>query len=503
MKKWFAMLLACLLTVGMMTGCGQGSDDGSTEDRTLRIASGYDVSGLYPYKMQATQADGLFGSLIYDTLVRISGDDRHEEMDLAESYEYNDEKTELTFHLRKGVKFHTGTEMKASDVVFSYNHFCEENYTGPFSGVKGVRATDDYTVVFDLEYAYGATVPNEVQMFYVISEEYFEEVGGAEEYAEAPVGTGPYKFVSWEKNANVQLEAFEDNYMGAPAIKKVEVQFMTDSSARANALEAGDVDYAEIDSTSLNIFEGNDEFNVAMIETPACNGPLFNMSVKEFQDKKVRQAIAYAIDREQMTKAVYPDGGAEATSIWMPEAQKGYTSDVPEYTYDLDKAKALMKEAGYADGFDAGQIMCNSLGAKPAQVLQAQLEKIGITTTIQTLETAAYYDSLFKQDYTIAFMNFGPEVAHVADTSKLFSTDGELNFMGYSNKELDKLYAQLAEEVNDDKVMELSKEISTIIQEEAPWIKCFARNNIIVMSSGLDGFEPVDMGVNMYTLKWN
>ncbi len=501
MKKWTAMLAACLLIVGMMTGCGGNSDADNAENRTFRIASGYDTSGMYPYKMQATQADGLFGSLIYDPLVRISGDDRHVEMDLAESYEYNEDRTELTFHLRKGVKFHNGTEMKASDVVFSYNHFCEENYTGPFTGVKAVRAADDYTVVFDLDYAYGATVPNEVSMFYIISEAYYNEVG-AEAYAEAPVGTGPYKFVSWEKNANVQLEAFEDNYMGAPAIKKVEVIFMTDASARANALEAGDVDYAEIDSSSINVFKDNEDFSMFAVETPTCNGPLFNMSVKEFQDKRVRQAISYAIDRDQMVAAVYPDGGAKATSVWMPEMVKGYTDDVPQYTYDLDKAKALMKEAGYENGFDAGQITCNALGTKPAQVLQASLEKIGIKTTIQTLETATYYDSLFKKNYTIAFMQFGPEVAHIADTSKLFSTEGGLNFMGYSNKELDALYEKIKKEVDDQKVGTLAKEIGTIIQDEAPWIKCFARDDMVVMSSALEGFETVDAGINMYTLKW-
>lgn len=501
MKRVFALFLSCLLLVGMTAGCGGSQNDESGEERTFRIASAYDLSGMYPYKMQATQADGLFGSLIYDTLVRISGEDRHVEMDLAESYEYNEDNTELTFHLRKGVKFHNGTELKASDVVFSYEHFAAENNTGPFTGVTGVRADDDYTVVFELDFPYSATVPNEVQMFCIISEAYYNEVG-PEGYAENPVGTGPYKFVSWEKNVSVQLEAFEDNYMGAPDIKKVEVIFMTDASARSNALEAGDVDYAEIASASINIFQDNHDFTMHTVETPSCNGPLFNMSVPEFQDVRVRQAIAYAIDRDQMVAAVYPDGGAAATSIWVPRMVVGYTEDVPQYTYDLEKAKALMKEAGYEDGFDAGQITCNSLGAKPAQVLQASLEKIGITTTIQTLETATYYDSLFKKNYTIAFMNFGPEVAHIAYTSKIFSTTGELNFMGYSNPELDALYDQLLGETDEQKVNELSQQIGTIIQEEAAWIKCFSRDNVSVISSDLEGFENVDVGLNMYTLKW-
>lgn len=500
MKKLLSTLLICLMVMTMAVGCGDTTEDNT--DRTLKLACAYDVSGMYPYKAQATQGDGLFGSLIYDPLMRISGEDRHEEMDLAESYEYNKDKTTLTFHLREGVKFHNGTDFTAEDVVFSYDHYMKEGYDGAFTGVKEVKAIDDYTVVFELDFPYAALVPNEVQKMVIISKDYYEEVGNADAYAEAPVGTGPYKFVSWEKNAVVELEAFEDNYKGAPNIKKIEVSFMTDASARANALEAGDVDYGQIDSSSISTFKDNEEVTMIQEETPSCNGPIFNMSVKEFANKKVRQAIAYAIDRDQMTAAVFPDGGAEATSVWVPSVVTGYTDDVPQYTYDVEKAKALMAEAGYPNGFDAGEIMCNSVGSAPAQVLQAQLEAIGITTKIQTLETAAYYDALFKRDYSLAWMNFGPETLHIADVSKLFATDGSLNFNGYGNKQLDELFDQVKRAVDAEESAELSQKIGTIIQEDVPWIKCYARNEIIVLSNDLEGYEHVDMGLNLYTLHW-
>ena len=147
MKKYFSVIMACMMTIIMLTNCSSSGADSKSEKRTFKVASAYDVSTLYPYTMQQTQGDGLFQSMVYDPLLRPSGEDRHEEMCLAESYEYNEDKTELIFHLRKGVKFHSGTEMKASDVVFSYNHYCEEHYNSGFTGVKGVRAEDDYTVI--------------------------------------------------------------------------------------------------------------------------------------------------------------------------------------------------------------------------------------------------------------------------------------------------------------------------------------------------------------------
>ena len=505
MKKIACLLLAVFVFCGLFAGCGQQGEDGgqSSADRPFRIAIDVsDTSGFYPYKTQYVQADGIIQSLIYDPLIREASDGSISYC-LADSYTYNEDDTELIFTLKQGVKFHNGDELTSEDVVFSYEHFCDEYYTGGLKGVKSARADGDYTVVFELEYPYVGTIPGEIQNLFIISKDYYEEVG-ADVYDEQPVGTGPYSFVSWEKNAQINLTAFDDYYKGTPSIAAVELIFIPDESARMNAIEVGDVDYAKLGSTAINIFSGSEDVNIVTSDTTTAPGILMNESVPAFSDVRVRQAIAYAIDREQMVAAVFPDGGASPSSVWVPKSIIGYSEDVPTYDYDLERAKELMAEAGYADGFDAGTIICSAQNVNnmSAQVVQEQLSQIGITVEIQQLETGTFYEQLFKRDFTLAFISFGIEGTHLADGAGLFVTNGELNWSGYSNPELDTLFDELYRETDLEKSQELCQQIGVILQEDVPWIRCYDSENIVAVTSDVEGFSPVRLGIDIFSMSW-
>ena len=501
MKKILALLLTLVLCASMFAGCSGTSTAADTQsDRVLHVGVAADTANFYPYVMTATSSLGFVYSLIYDNLVTVTGDG-NVEMRVAESYEYSEDGTQLIFHLRQGVKFHNGDEVKASDVVFSYQHYCEEFYNGPFNGVSGCHADDDYTVVFDLDYIYSDTVPYGVENMAIISEDYYNEVGGAEGYEAAPIGCGPYKFVSYEPDTNSVYEAFDDYYLNKPSIKTIELDVIVDETAMSNALESGDIDMAQISEESIEVLEATGKYNFKSQETVNCPGILMNLTDEHWSNPLVREAMAYALDRDQMAAVVSPSGTVTGTSIWVPSVMQGYSEDVTTYSYDLEKAKSLMAEAGYPDGFDGGTIICNPAAATGAQLVQSQLAKIGITLEIQQMDTSTYYGTLFTMGYSIAFTNFGAN--SLAELAGIFGTGGNMIWSGYSNSEFDELIAAYTQETDADKANEIARQASEILQEDLPWIKCYNYVESIAVSKDLDNFVYCDLGIACYDrLSW-
>ena len=429
------------------------------------VAVDADVDTLHPTDFSTTVELGVLNQ-IYDTLLYYSPDGTKDpEPRIAESYEISDDGLDYTFHLRDDVTFHDGTPVTADDVVFSIELYKASEYQGSqISMLSSVEATDEHTVVCHLDAPYSPFLQGICSPM-IASKAYYES--SEDDFVNNPIGTGPYKFVSRAKGSNIKLEANEDYYRGAPEIKEVTFEVIPDSSTKAIALQTGEVNFAEIDSATKPQLEANPAITIAEVPTSAFSYIAMNTEKEPFNDVKVRQAINYAIDRDNLVAVCY-DGEAEVNSNICAKERFGYSDDQFQYTYDPEKAKELLAEAGIETPYDLGEILVAEKYSNLATVIQNDLKAVGLDVTISVKEFNSYISDLQNGSYGITALNMTLE----GDTQTLemaFTSDyiGIANNARYSDEEMDKLFEQARTETDNDKRAEIFNEIFTKVQDEA------------------------------------
>ena len=459
MKKRLALLAAaCLCMAVSMTSFAADKSD-------IVVAVDADVDTLHPTDFSTTVELGVLNQ-IYDTLLYYSPDGTKDpEPRIAESYEVSDDGLDYTFHLRDDVTFHDGTPVTADDVVFSIELYKASEYQGSqISMLSSVEATDEHTVVCHLDAPYSPFLQGICSPM-IASKAYYES--SEDDFVNNPIGTGPYKFVSRAKGSNIKLEANEDYYRGAPEIKEVTFEVIPDSSTKAIALQTGEVNFAEIDSATKPQLEANPAIPIAEVPTSAFSYIAMNTEKEPFNDVKVRQAINYAIDRDNLVAVCY-DGEAEVNSNICAKERFGYSDDQFQYTYDPEKAKELLAEAGIETPYDLGEILVAEKYSNLATVIQNDLKAVGLDVTISVKEFNSYISDLQNGSYGITALNMTLE----GDTQTLemaFTSDyiGIANNARYSDEEMDKLFEQARTETDNDKRAEIFNEIFTKAQDEA------------------------------------
>lgn len=459
MKKRLALLAAaCLCMAVSMTSFAADKSD-------IVVAVDADVDTLHPTDFSTTVELGVLNQ-IYDTLLYYSPDGTKDpEPRIAESYEISDDGLDYTFHLRDDVTFHDGTPVTADDVVFSIELYKASEYQGSqISMLSSVEATDEHTVVCHLDAPYSPFLQGICSPM-IASKAYYES--SEDDFVNNPIGTGPYKFVSRAKGSNIKLEANEDYYRGAPEIKEVTFEVIPDSSTKAIALQTGEVNFAEIDSATKPQLEANPAITIAEVPTSAFSYIAMNTEKEPFNDAKVRQAINYAIDRDNLVAVCY-DGEAEVNSNICAKERFGYSDDQFQYTYDPEKAKELLAEAGIETPYDLGEILVAEKYSNLATVIQNDLKAVGLDVTISVKEFNSYISDLQNGSYGITALNMTLE----GDTQTLemaFTSDyiGIANNARYSDEEMDKLFEQARTETDNDKRAEIFNEIFTKAQDEA------------------------------------
>lgn len=459
MKKRLALLAAaCLCMAVSMTSFAADKSD-------IVVAVDADVDTLHLTDFSTTVELGVLNQ-IYDTLLYYSPDGTKDpEPRIAESYEISDDGLDYTFHLRDDVTFHDGTPVTADDVVFSIELYKASEYQGSqISMLSSVEATDEHTVVCHLDAPYSPFLQGICSPM-IASKAYYES--SEDDFVNNPIGTGPYKFVSRAKGSNIKLEANEDYYRGAPEIKEVTFEVIPDSSTKAIALQTGEVNFAEIDSATKPQLEANPAITIAEVPTSAFSYIAMNTEKEPFNDVKVRQAINYAIDRDNLVAVCY-DGEAEVNSNICAKERFGYSDEQFQYTYDPEKAKELLAEAGIETPYDLGEILVAEKYSNLATVIQNDLKAVGLDVTISVKEFNSYISDLQNGSYGITALNMTLE----GDTQTLemaFTSDyiGIANNARYSDEEMDKLFEQARTETDNDKRAEIFNEIFTKAQDEA------------------------------------
>lgn len=422
-RKALALLL-CLALLMSLVACGgnnananpDGKDNGNNDGKETKIVSTEptdivsskdsmtvvvpaDPGSLDPYDA-VMQNKHQSMRQIYETLV-VYDDDGKLIPWLAESWEYVDECT-INFKIRKGVHFHNGDELKASDVVFTLNRLVKDNTVAAMQVNKvdfdKTVVTGDYTFTLVTKEPYAIQIAMlENPLCSIISERSYKESNG--NFNEAPIGTGPYKVVKYNSGDSLVLEGFDDYWIkGQPYVKHVTLRYITDASSRVIEAESGGADIVyEITATNVDRVRDNKAINLVSAMGANTSYLYMNQAKKPFNDVRVREAIWLALDIDAAVDVAYGNFGERATGVISP----GIDGRAPDLSslfpkQDIEKAKKLLAEAGYADGFTTS-ISCNSSDQQRkdfCEVVQAQLKKVGVTVNIEVMDSTKWASSL-------------------------------------------------------------------------------------------------------------
>ncbi len=519
LKKLFALLLAAAL----LTACGpsNSSDTGPASpppsgsasaapnaapepagESVIRIALPADIGSPDPRQATNTNNTALCTNM-FSTLMR-TDNDYNIVLDAAESYEYVDENT-YRFTLKKGILFHDGTELTTEDVQYTFDTLRQEDVVyrlGSDFNYMYIEPIDEYSFYLEMD------TPNSSSLLRlsnvkIIPKHYVEQVGD-EEFAKAPIGSGPYRFVSWTKDEEIVLEAFEDYYEGRPAIDKVIFKVIPESSARVAALEAGQVDLITAVSTNqverLRAAEGIDVASKGTtrmvyftLNTLTDGSPL--------RDARVREAINCAIDRTLIVDGVLDGFGSPVGTFALPFFPN-YNDELEGYRYDPDRAKELLAEAGYSDGFSieiGGSFSSLSNGSDVAQAVAAQLEEIGLTTTVLEKDS-----NLVKEEYLagtssdLTFTSFGGITNDVCYMNKIVLGTGQ-RYSAWSDPAFDELIEKAIASTEESEQAVNVKAVQTYAFENGCVVPVYQNNAIIAYCTRLQNWEPrVDEQILLY-----
>lgn len=502
-KKLLALFLALVMVGTVLSGCGDGSKDpggqgnnGETGEPvkggeiTVGIAQDLDDS-LDPHQtVAAGTREVLFN--IFEGLVKPNSDGEMIPA-VAEKYELSEDGTTYTFTLRDGVKFHNGQTVTAEDVVYSINRCAavpegqEKPLVAAFSAIRSVEALDEKTVTVtiaqrDLEfisYMTAAIIP-----------------AGYADQATAPVGTGPFKFVSRTPQENFIMERFED-YWGTPAwLDKVTYKICENADALVMNLNGSSIDLCA-HLTSAQAAQLNSNFKVLEGTMNLVQAIYLNNQAKPFDNQLVRQALCYAIDRQGIMDMVADGHGTAVGSSIYPAFTKYFLPElVDKYPHNVEKAKELLTQAGYPDGFDMTISVPNNYQPHmdTAEVVAEQLREAGINVTIQPVEWSTWLDTIYNGRQFQATV-VGVDAANMTARAMLerFTSDYAKNFINYNNPAYDALFQQAINAADEATQTDLYKQMETMLADTAANVYIQDLSDLVAMRQDLGGlkFYPI------------
>ena len=502
-KKLLALFLALVMVGAVLPGCGDGSKDpggqgnnGKTGEPvkggeiTVGIAQDLDDS-LDPHQtVAAGTREVLFN--IFEGLVKPNSDGEMIPA-VAEKYTLSEDGTTYTFTLREGVKFHNGQTVTAEDVVYSINRCAavpegqEKPLVAAFSAVKSVEALDEKTVAVtiaqrDLEFISYMTAA-------IIPADY-------ENQDTAPVGTGPFKFVSRTPQQDFVMERFED-YWGAPAwLDKVTYKICENADALVMNLNGGSIDLCA-HLTSAQASQLNQNFQVLEGTMNLVQAIYLNNQAKPFDNQLVRQALCYAIDRQGLMDMVADGHGTAVGSSIYPAFTKYFLPElVDKYPHDVEKAKELLAQAGYPDGFDMTISVPNNYQPHmdTAEVVAEQLREAGINVTIQPVEWSTWLDTIYNGRQFQATV-VGVDAANMTARAMLerFTSDYGKNFINYNNPAYDALFQQAINAQDEATQTDLYKQMEAMLADTAANVYIQDLCDLVAMRQDLGGlkFYPI------------
>lgn len=496
-----------ILIVGLFTilSCGKKEEE-VKGNKPLIVAQGADARTLDPQKAIDTPTVRVYNQ-IYDGLVK-KDNDMNIVPGLAESWNKVDERRTI-FNLRKGVKFHNGETLTAKDVKFTLDRMKNQpTVSFLISEIELVNVIDDYTVEIVTKNGFGPLLSHLSHPGAVILNEK-AVTNSSERYDQNPVGTGPYILDKWLAGDRIFLKANPEYYLGKSAIENIVIKAIPEGTNRTIALETGEADIVyDVDPVDIDKIKSNNDLKF-LYEQSLGNSYLgLNTQHKPFDDVRVRQAIAYAINVDDIIEVVYKNTAIPGSSPISPKIP-GYNKDVKNYEYNVEKAKKLLAEAGYPNGFKTSIWINDNTSRKDiATILQDQFKTIGIDAAIETLEWGAYIDRTAAGEHDMYILGW---VTVTGDPDyglyPVFHTSahgraGNRSF--YSNTTVDRLLDEARISTDQEKRMDNYREIQRIIQEEIPSITMVYNNQNVATQKYVENFVLHPTGYfNLYNVNFS
>ncbi|MDQ3627741.1 MAG: ABC transporter substrate-binding protein [Actinomycetota bacterium] len=479
-------LVACSGGGGVDVGGTAGDDDGSGGTDPLLAAIGGEPDQLDPAKTSSYYSFQVLEN-VYDTLVE---PDENLQMQpaLAKSWEVSDDQRTWTFTLRDDVEFHDGSAFTADDVVYSYNRIIDEELPVAyrFAAVTKVTAPDDSTVVIEL----AQPTPNLLASIggykgVAIVQEDNVESG---DIKNQPVGTGPFALVDYAQGDSITLESNPGYWGGAPAISGVEFSFVSDPTVALQNLESGEVHWTDnLPPQQVSSLVERDD--LAVDSAPSNDYWYFapNQEQEPFDDPRVRQALAWAIDRDEITQAA-KFGNATSNQTAIPESSAWYHDYAP-YSQDQDRATELLAAAGAEDlSFELMVTSEYPETVSVAQVMSSQLAEVGVDVKIRTLDFATWLDEQGKGNFDVFMLgwlgNIDPDEYYYAQ----HHSGGSFNFHGYDNPEVDQLLDDARVETDQADRKALYDQIAELIVDDASYVYLYNPDVVQGWSPDVQGY---------------
>lgn len=517
-----AAALALILAALSAASCKSATEQGPANPNAVTISSSADAKRLLPM-LASESVSSMISGLVFNGLVKydpnlmLVGD-------LAESWVVNNDGLEITFNLRKGVKWHDGAEFTSADVVFTYQKVTDplvptayaENY-GP---VSSVEAVDDYTVRVTYKEPFAPAL--ESWAMGIIPRHLLEgkDISLDEFNRTAVVGTGPYTIKQWDSGQKIILEAYPDYFEGRPGVEKFIMRVIPDPATTFLELRTSGVDYMQLTPTQYQkqttdeFFTGR--FNKFRYPSFAYTYLGYNLRNDLFKDARVRRAITHAIDKAGIINGVLMGLGSPCTGPF-PAESWAYSPEVKDLAYDPARAEALFKEAGWTKGEDGvlerkGRRLSftvitnqgNDQRLKTAQILAESLRKVGVEMEIKVLEWQAMLNYIEERKYEAVLMGWqlsrDPDLYDIWHSSK--TGPNEFNFISYSNKEVDMLLLEGRRTFDIERRKAIYRRVHEILVEEQPYSFLYVPDSLPILHKRFKGVHQSPIGIWYDLVNW-
>lgn len=537
MKRKLLCLLALLLVFSVLATISAHvfvKAEEETEGDQIVRALFVSPTGVFNPIMEDSDYDGAVDQLVYSTLLTLNTN-LELQPGLAESYELSDDSKTITFHLRKGVKWHDGEPFTAKDVAFTFNSLADPGYIGPLGGnvadllgydevaegrskeLEGVKVIDDYTIEFTYKNVFAPALTRIGTEVGIIAEHIWSKVEPADwknatDLMGHPIGTGPYIFVENVPGQYVEFKANPDYYNGKPVSKKFIIRITNQDTAVA-ALSKGEVDFADISNFKPNDMADLEKNGIVLKKFPGISYQYMGLNMREekMQSKELRQALYYAIDRQTIIDKILAGNGLLINAPMLPNTWQYPKSGINEYPYDPAKATELLKEAGYedtnGDGFlenkDGEKLVLNlkfptgnKIREQYAAIIKQYLEKVGVEVELEAMEFSALLDKVMT-NHEFEMYLMGSSLSLDPDPIPYWSSGAASdekgisawNIPGWRREDADKLMTEGLGVADQEKRAEVYLEFNKIFNDDPPIVLLYAPNIVMAHSPRLKNYD--------------
>ncbi len=512
-KRITAILMAALMLTGILAGCGAPAEQGDestpaessspaakTNEITVGIANDL-AESLDPHAAGSSAGTREVMFNVFEGLMKPTPEGELVPA-VAESVAVSEDQLTYTFTLREGVKYHNGENVTAEDVVYSIERCSTPDEAGiiaePALGIiEKIEALDEHSVALTLSHPDGEFL--NYMTAAIVPADYTEQ-------ATAPVGTGPFRFVSRAAQDSIVLEKF-DEYWGEPAyLDKVTFKIIENADSMVLSQQSGAIDFCNHLPT-VQAAQLGDEFQIVEGAMALVQALYINNKVAPFDNELVRQALCYGTDRQQIIDLAFDGYGTIVGSSMYPALSRYFDETLVDiYPYDVEKAKELLAEAGYPDGFNMTITVPSNYPqhVDTAQVIANQYKEIGINVELKPVEWATWVSEVYKgRDFQATITGLDAHTMTARAMLERFQSEHGKNFVNYESKEYDRLISEAMAAADDAKRTELYNQAQRDMAENAANVYIQAPADLVAVRKGLEGvrFYPI-YALDMAGLHW-